>query len=540
LAGLGAAGRTAGEALHVGLAVSFWREAHELAVSREWEQVVDRELPKGPAGKRSALVALGPVAALAPVPPDSEIDEQMRLLLTKLKRPAEKITRRRTVFLLPEDEQEIERLAKRAGCSVQAMVEALSQQLHQLLENGQADDFTFVRVGPVGARAGLLDKMIEDLHSRFAAAVLEHEKISRPGPVLFVGQTGTGKTYGARLLAKKMGKDNFIPVNLSAVADTTLESRIRGYVEGAFTNAKRGGSASWFERADGGILFLDEFQSVPEAYQTQLLDLLHAVSDRVSVARMGDDDQAHPYHVKVILAVNEDLHMLLNSGKLRQDLFYRMRHLVHFDPLHKRFAAPRGQLELAMLLKTYRWRLAPVIEPGGQEAAGEELSKARLREMFPQIEPDACQRLLEHRWPGNLRELERVASDLFSDCDHKLDETPISREQVDDAIKKFDVAVSLEVPSPAVQGERSAAPTNPVLSGVEEALRGGGFVIGRALERLATTHPMYTLRSRRSLRRFLNENVESLSADVRSHPKVLRFMRPRREVPREAAPAPSR
>jgi transcriptional regulator with PAS, ATPase and Fis domain len=328
-----------------------------------------------------------------------------------------------------------------------------------------------------------------------------------------------------------MNKTNFVHVNLSAVTETTLESRIRGYVAGAFTDANRAGSAGWFEQADEGILFLDEFQSVPVPYQTQLLDLLHAVSDRVSVARMGQDGTPISSNVKVILAVNEEIHELLRSGRLRHDLFYRMRHLVRFPALHQRFADPQtNRLTLGILLKTYRWRLAPLITevkaPHSFKAdiAGDELTKSRLRSMFPIMEEAAIVRLLEYKWPGNLRELERVADDVFCDCDNNASEDPvIQRAQVDEAIDRFATAYLSLGPS-AQPADAALNGARTLLDDVESALRAHGFVIESTLEQLKKTHPMYSLRSRRSLRLFLLENIEKLSVDIRTHRKMLRFM----------------
>lgn len=513
--------------LDPGLNGSFWRNAHDLAVEREFEKVVNRLLSLDPAENdhelRRWLLERGPAGLLS----DNGGGEgagQVVALLTRLKRNAQEIMTRRTVFLLPENEADLGRFARHEGLQTTELLKRLAWQLYQHLEHGQADQFTFVRVGTAISGEGVLDRMIEDLHSRVTSSVLDQAKIGREGPVLFVGPTGTGKSYGARLLANMVGKPYF-PVNLSAVVETTLEARIHGYAPGAFTGASRNGSPGWFELASGGILFLDEFQSVPVAYQTQLLDLLHAVSDRVTVARIGNDTERLPWNVKVVLAVNEDLGVLLQSGRLRTDLFYRMRHLVHFPPLHERFADRKGRLLLEILFRTYRWRLAPLIAQAaaGQgasiEPAPDELTKARLRSMFPELEDGATKRLLEHRWQGNLRELERVASDLFCDCDSTEDPV-IRRAQVDVAIGWF-----------AVPGAPDRQPAGAVtsayrtlLADVEEALRLNGFVIERTIRSLEKSHPMYSLRSRKSLKLFLTKQREKLSEDVRSNPRLLRFL----------------
>jgi hypothetical protein len=521
----------AGSALDPGMTGSFWRNAHELAVGAEWEKAVGRILD--PQGKgdysplRGWLVEQGPAAFLGSTGlADGDVAAELAPFMSRLERSAREILARRTVFLLPENDADLGRLARQAGTAVAGLVQRLSEQLYQLLEHGQADQFTFVRVGSAEPGAGLLDRIIEYLHSRLTEGILDQAKIGREGPVLFVGPTGTGKSYGARLLANKMDRP-YVPVNLSAVAETMLESRIRGYAAGAFTDALRTGSAGWFELANGGILFLDEFQSVPVEYQIQLLDLLHAVSDRVTVARMGEDAVRTTWNVKVILAVNEDLAELLRSGRLRTDLFYRMRHLVHFPSLHERLTdTKKGRLTLEILLRTYRWRLAPVIAQAGARSgdsgapAADELTKARLRSMYPELEDGATRRLQEHRWPGNLRELERVASDLFCDCD-STEDPAISRAQVNRAIGWF------AVPGVQVTGQAGAAGDAPrsLLVDVEDALRSNGFVIEHTIRSLEKSHPMYGLRSRKSLKLFLRQQRERLSEDVRSNPRLLRFIR---------------
>jgi transcriptional regulator with AAA-type ATPase domain len=519
--------------LELEMSVSFWRRSHEMAIAREWEAEVDRALELESEGReplRARLIAQGPgVVRDTAVNESGVIADRLSLLLPRLRPKARRIADRRTVFLLPEDEVELGPLAKRSGLSTEALIEALSEQLFQLLENDQAEDFTFVRVGAALDGNSVLEKMVEHVHSRLAADILDHKTIVRDGPVLFVGPTGTGKTYGAKLLSKKMDKKPFVPVNLSAITGTTLESRIRGYQRGAFTGANPQGSPSWFEQANGGVLFLDEFQSVPLEYQTQLLDLLNAVSDRVKVARMGSDDKYEFFQVKVVLAVNEDLNELLHSGRLRRDLFYRMRHLVHFPTLRKRFSGDTPALRLRILMKTYRWRLAPLItcltlppQSMSMDGAYDDLPKSRLRSMFPVLASDAEARMLGHSWPGNLRELERVASDLFCECDDN-DEPAISRAQVEAAIRGF----SIPEPdlSPHVDGPLGVPRhSSSLLHEVEEALRANGFVIVHTLALLKKTHPMHNLRSHKSLRSFLNENAAQLSTDIRDNRKVRRFM----------------
>ncbi|CAI8975139.1 sigma-54 interaction domain-containing protein [Methylocaldum szegediense] len=200
--------------------------------------------------------------------------------------------------------------------------------------------------------------------------------------VLIIGETGTGKELVARhihaLSARRHGP--FLAVNCGALSETLIESELFGHEKGAFTGAittKRG----WFEAASGGTLFLDEIGDLPQAMQVKLLRVLQ----EREVVRVGSHTPI-PIDVRLIAATNVKLEEAVLAGRFREDLYYRLNvAALNLLPLRQR---PGDIMPLARhFLRFYGQRL------GCPETA---------------LSPDAEQALLQHSWPGNIRELENV------------------------------------------------------------------------------------------------------------------------------------
>ena len=169
-------------------------------------------------------------------------------------------------------------------------------------------------------------------------------------------------------------------MNCGAFSESLVESELFGHEQGAFTGAASG-KAGWFETADGGTLFLDEIGDLPPAMQVKLLRVLQ----EREVVRLGSRKRI-PIDVRVLAATNVDLEKAINAGHFREDLYYRLD-VVSLDlpPLRER---PGDILPLTRhFLDQYRLRLG---------AGPVDLHAA------------AARRLLEHAWPGNIRELENV------------------------------------------------------------------------------------------------------------------------------------
>ncbi|MFO1419057.1 MAG: sigma 54-interacting transcriptional regulator [Methylotetracoccus sp.] len=215
-------------------------------------------------------------------------------------------------------------------------------------------------------------------------ALLERIKLVAPSEinVLIVGETGTGKELVARHVHALSYRRNasFLAVNCGALSENLIESELFGHEKGAFTgaiSAKQG----WFEAASGGTLFLDEVGDLPHAMQVKLLRVLQ----EREVVRIGSHKPI-PIDVRLIAATNVRLEEAVVAGRFREDLYYRLK------------VAP---LELLPLRKR-----PGDIMPLAEHFAG--FYGHRLGCSEHRFSEEARQSLLEHPWPGNIRELENV------------------------------------------------------------------------------------------------------------------------------------
>ncbi len=199
-------------------------------------------------------------------------------------------------------------------------------------------------------------------------------------PVLINGETGTGKEVLARRLHEcgSAATEPFIPINCAAIPANLIESEFFGYEDGAFTGGKRGGTAGKFEMAKGGTLFLDEIGDMPMELQGRLLRVLQ----ERCFFRVGGTTPV-PFAARVIAATHRNLEDSVDSGRFRQDLYYRIQGVrVVLPPLRERE-------DLSDLIRRMVDR----------ECAGE----ARVC-----IADEVWDFLLGHAWPGNLRQLEHA------------------------------------------------------------------------------------------------------------------------------------
>ena len=170
-------------------------------------------------------------------------------------------------------------------------------------------------------------------------------------PVLLAGETGTGKELFARALhcSGPRSGQAFVAVNCAALPESLIEGELFGHGEGAFTGARRGGSAGRIENADGGTLFLDEIGDMPISLQTRLLRILQ----ERAVVRLGESRE-RPLDIALVCASNRDLRDLVARRLFREDLYYRINGLrVMLPPLRER----TNVLELAGYFLSHRDRL---------------------------------------------------------------------------------------------------------------------------------------------------------------------------------------
>lgn len=144
---------------------------------------------------------------------------------------------------------------------------------------------------------------------------------SRSSTVLLTGESGTGKELFAHAIHSSSRRNDgpFVRVNCAAIPENLLEAELFGYVEGAFSGARRGGQIGKFEQAHGGTLFLDEISEMPLAMQAKLLRVLQ----EREVAPLGSQDIRF-VDVRFIVATNCDALALVKDKKLRSDLYYRI------------------------------------------------------------------------------------------------------------------------------------------------------------------------------------------------------------------------
>ncbi len=391
--------------------------------------------------------------------------------------------------------------------------------------------FAFVREPTEEKPYALKDKfdVRAELLSRLEQQLLDSpvtRSLLREGPTLLVGPTGSGKTACAQRVSRER-EGALLHINVSALPENLIESRMRGYKKGAFTDAVKE-SEGWFEQAHRGTLFLDEFQEAPRWLQAQLLDVLSATSNAVTVSRIGEENTPRVCDVKVVLALNESPEELLLEGRLREDLLQRVRCRVEFGGLRQRLSefpddtqdthqrqSPglRGTAYLVAALRLLRWKSATL----RREATPD----THVRSLFPAITRGTIDQLLAHDWPGNYRELERRAADLFEDMDLGQD-TELRVEH-------------LERISPLRPKRATASPQSGKVAAVEEALLSENFVLSRACTHLRD----YALGYRSTLKKFVIEYADEFSPAVRQHRKfrLLTTRRDEAQVPHSLGPA---
>lgn len=213
-------------------------------------------------------------------------------------------------------------------------------------------------------------------------------------PVLITGETGTGKEVIARAIHMESGRsaEPFVAINCGAIPAELLESELFGYEGGSFTGAKRQGKIGKFEMANKGTFFLDEIGDMPLHMQVKLLRVLQ----EHEIERVGGNGPI-PIDVRILSATRMNLMEMVQAGKFREDLYYRLA-VVNIQTVALR-ACPEDIILHA---------LDYLDELNRQYKTHVDLS-------------DGARRCLKaHNWPGNVRELQNVISSAYATCEDSL------------------------------------------------------------------------------------------------------------------------
>ncbi|SKC83527.1 sigma-54 interaction domain-containing protein [Maledivibacter halophilus] len=243
-------------------------------------------------------------------------------------------------------------------------IENLENELRrQLVDRGYIAKYRFEDI------VGVSDNIIESKNKAKKISGIE-------APVIITGESGTGKELFAQAIhnnSKRMNKP-FLGINCASLSSDLLESELFGYEEGAFTGARKGGKKGLFELAHLGSLFLDEISELPMYMQAKLLRVLQ----EKEVMRIGGM-RIIPIDVRIIAATNRDLKKLVQEGKFRKDLYYRLNVLtLNLSPLRER------KKDIPYLIKD-------IFKKTGTKRK--------------KIDESLKEALINHYWDGNIREL---------------------------------------------------------------------------------------------------------------------------------------
>ncbi len=232
------------------------------------------------------------------------------------------------------------------------------------------------------------NKMLFSFRNKKIAQVLQtiYQVRDTDVTVLIEGESGVGKELIARsVYCQSVRKDKpFIKVNCAALPEHLLESELFGYERGAFTGAYRAKPGK-FELANGGTIFLDEIAEISLSLQPKLLQV---VQDG-EFSRLGGRGDIK-INVRTLAATNRNLKEYVRTGRFREDLFYRLNVVkIHIPPLRER------KEEIPFLVHYFLQKFS---EKYGRQA--------------PALSQEAKELLMDHEWPGNIRELENMVKRL--------------------------------------------------------------------------------------------------------------------------------
>jgi len=233
-----------------------------------------------------------------------------------------------------------------------------------------------------------------------------------PSHVLLIGESGTGKEMLAKRIHQKglFNTGQFVAINCAAMPSELFEGELFGYVEGSFTGAKRGGKHGLLYEAEGGVLFLDEVGELSLVQQAKLLRVIQEKSYRP----IGSLKEFNT-HLKIIAATNKPLIELVEEGRFRDDLFYRLNVLSINVPSLRERVEDIPSITLAKL----------------NELNFGLLNEQQLTQIHKQLMPVFS----TYHWPGNIRELENIVERVlvYSTASKDINESDINESDINES-----------------------------------------------------------------------------------------------------------
>lgn len=212
-----------------------------------------------------------------------------------------------------------------------------------------------------------------------AENIARHEAVT----VLITGESGTGKELFAQAIHRGSVRSSFpfVRVNCASIPATLMEAELFGYEDGAYTGAHKGGKQGKLELAHNGTVFLDEIGELPLSMQSKLLVFLQ----EHEIEKLGANRPVK-VNVRIIAATNRNLEKMIRQENFREDLYYRLNVArIEIPPLRHR------KSDIPLLVNYYLYKL-----------------NERHDMQIEKISKEAIDLLLQHKWPGNIRELENV------------------------------------------------------------------------------------------------------------------------------------
>ncbi len=283
----------------------------------------------------------------------------------------------------------------RNGRPIGALGKVLIQDVKEIVRLAEKSDFrpAVPSASPQVSKVGDFKYDINSIigHSKLMKALKETllRVAERSSNVLLVGESGTGKELFAHAIhaASKRRNGPFIKMNCAAIPEHLLESELFGYVDGAFTGAKKGGQVGKFELAHNGTIFLDEISDMSLPMQAKLLRILQ----ERELTPLGSNS-AKCVDVRIVAATNVKLEDQVRDGKFREDLYYRLNVMaLIIPPLRERTE------DIYFIVNHF---LDSFNAEFGLEVQG--------------MEPDAWDVVKAYDYPGNIRELRNIIESAFN------------------------------------------------------------------------------------------------------------------------------